>query len=193
MKLPEIKNSQKYKGLYVVDFGGSSSVGFTAGEVAELLESEKFKDVKVYKIYNAYPDGKMELKGVPSEIFQLEMGMFFYEEDETTANRDYKTLINSAVKTAPPAKAKVHLAKYSDEKFVTAVIFPAEYNDEFSKWFLDINYKTAGAVEGGIGAAKRYYADAPQIFDRHQLFSADQIESRTGAELLAATKLAIAR
>jgi hypothetical protein len=193
MKLPEIKNSQKYKGLYVVDYGQSCSVGFTADEVAELLESEKFKDIKVYKIYNAYPDGKMELKGVPSGIFQLEFGMFFYASDKTTANRDYKTLINSAVKVAPPAKAKVHLAQYSDEKFVTAVIFPAEYNDEFSKWFLDINYKTAGAAEGGIEAAKRYYADAPQIIERHQLFSAAQIESRTGAELLAATKMAIAR
>ena len=193
MKLPEIKNSQKYKGLYVVDFGQSCSVGFTADEVAELLESEKFKDIKVYKIYNAYPDGKMELKGVPSEIFQLEMGMFFYESDEATANRDYKTLINSAVKNAPPAKAKVHLSQYSDEKFVTAVIFPAEYNDEFSSWFLDIDYKTAGAAEGGIEAVKRYYADAPQILERHQLFSSEQIESKTGAELLAATKMAVAR
>jgi hypothetical protein len=193
MKLPEIKNLQKYKGLYVVDFGQSCSVGFTADEVAELLESENFKDIKVYKIYKAYPDGKMELKGVPSEIFQLEMGMFFYTSDEATANSDYKTLINSAVKTSPPAKAKVHMAQYSNEKFVTAVIFPAEYNDEFSKWFLDINYKTAGAAEGGIEAAKRYYADSPQILERHQLFSAEQIESKTGAELLAATKLAIAR
>lgn len=193
MKLPEIKNSQKYKGLYVVDFGESSSVGFTADEVAELLESEKYKDIKVYKIYNAYPDGKMELKGVVNEIFQLEMGMFFYASDEATANRDYKTLINSAVKTAPPAKAKVHLAKYDDEKFVTAVIFPAEYNDEFSGWLLDINYKTAGAAEGGIEAVKWYYADAPQILERHQLFSVEQIESRTGAELLAATKMAVAR
>lgn len=193
MKLPEIKNSQKYKGLYVVDFGQSSSVGFTADEVAELLESENFKDIKVYKIYNAYPDGRMELKGVPSGIFQLEMGMFFYESDEATANRDYKTLIKLAVKIAPPANAKVHLSQYSDEKFVTAVIFPAEDNDEFSKWFLDINYKTEGSAEGGIEAAKRYYADSPQILERHQLFSADQIESRTGAELLAATRLAIAR
>ena len=193
MKLPEIKNSQKYKVLYVVDFGQSCSVGFTADEVAELLESENFKDIKVYKIYNAYPDGKMELKGVPSEIFQLEFGMFFYASDEATANRDYKTLVNSAVKTAPPAKAKVHMAQYSDEKFVTAVIFPAEYNDEFSKWLLDINYKTAGSAEGGIEAAKRYYADAPQIIEWHQLFSADQIDSMTGAELLTATKMAIAR
>jgi len=193
MKLPEIKNPDRYIDLYVVDFGDHSGVGFTADEVAQLLESEKFKDVKVYRIYNAYPDGKMELKGVPSEIFQLETGMFFYEFDKNITQGDFKRLINSAVKTAPPARAKVHLAKYSNEKFVTALIFPAEYNDQFSRWLLDIDYKTAGPAEGGIEAVKRYYADAPRILQRHQLFEQQKFESKTGVELLAATKMAVVR
>jgi len=193
MELPEIKNPDKYVDLYVVDFGDHSGVGFTAEEVAELLESEKFKDVKVYRIYKAYPDGKMELKGVPGEIFELEMGMFFYEFDETAARGDYKKLVNSAVKTAPPAKAKVHLAKYDNDKFVTAIIFPAEYNDQFSKWLLDVDYKTNGSAEGGIEAAERYYTDKPEILERHQLFNQQQIESLTGARLLVAAKTAIVR
>jgi hypothetical protein len=193
MKLPQIKNPDKYIDLYVVDFGDHSGVGFTADEVAGLLESEKFKDVKVYRIYKTYPDGRMELKGVPNEIFQLEAGMFFYEFDQTTARGDYKKLIDSAVKTAPPTKAKVHLAKYSDEKFVTAIIFPAEYNDQFSRWLLDIDYKTKSAAEGGIEAVKRYYADRPQILERHQLFGQQQLESLTGAKLLAVTKMAVVR
>jgi hypothetical protein len=193
MKLPQIKNPDRYIDLYVVDFGDHSGVGFTADEVAQLLESEKFKDVKVYRIYNAYPDGKMELRGVPSEIFQLEAGMFFYEFDKNIAQGDFKRLINSAVKTAPPARAKVHLAKYSNEKFVTALVFPAEYNDQFSRWLLDIDYKTAGTAEGGIEAVKRYYADAPRILQRHQLFEQQKFESKTGVELLAATKMAVVR
>ena len=193
MKLPQTKNPDKYVDLYVVNFGDRSGVGFTADEVAELLESEKFKDIKVYRIYNAYPDGRMELKGVPSEIFQLEAGMFFYEFDETIAQSDFKRLVNSAVSTVPPAKAKVHLAKYTSEKFVTALIFPAEYNDQFSGWLIDIDYKTKGSAEGGIAAVKRYYADAPQILQRHQLWDKQKFESRTGAELLAATKMAVVR
>jgi len=193
MKLPEIKNSEKYIGLYVVDFGGHSGVGFTAEEVAELLESEKFKDVKVYKIYKAYPDGKIELKGVPSETFELEMGMFFYETNEAAARGDYKKLISSAVKITPPTKAKVHLAKYSDDKFATVMIFPAEQNDEVSRWLLDVDYKTNGAAEGGIDAVKRYYNDEPEILDRHQLYNQQQIESLTGERLLAATKTAFVR
>lgn len=193
MKLPQIKNLDKYVDLYVVDFGDHSGIGFTADEVAELLESEKFKNIKVYKIYNAYPDGKMELKGVPNEIFQLEAGMFFYQFDQTAAESDFKKLISSAIIAAPPARAKVHLVKYSDGKFVTALIFPAEYNDEISRWLLDIDYKTAGSAEGGIEAVKRYYADEPEILQRHQLFGQQKFESLTGAELLAATKIAVVR
>jgi hypothetical protein len=193
MQLPKLQQPEKYVDLYVVDFGDRSGVGFTADEVAGLLESEKFKDVKVYRIYNAYPDGRMELKGVPNEIFQLEAGMFFYQFDETIAKGDYKRLINSAVSTVPPAKAKVHLARYTSEKFVTALIFPAEYNDEFSRWLINIDYKTKGPAEGGIEAVKRYYADKPAVLERHQLWGKQKFESRTGAELLAATKMAVVR
>ena len=75
MKLPDVQNPSKYIGLYIIDFGDHTGLGFTAREVAELLESEKFKDVKAYKIYNACPDGKMELKGLRKELLQLESCM----------------------------------------------------------------------------------------------------------------------
>jgi hypothetical protein len=53
MKLPELEKSEKYVGLYIFDFGDHTGVGFTAQEVAELLESEKYRDGKVYKIHKA--------------------------------------------------------------------------------------------------------------------------------------------
>lgn len=193
MKLPELQNAQKYVGLYVFDFGENTGVGFTAQEVAELLESEKYKNCKVYKIYKAYPNGKLELKGVPAETFQLEAGMFFYSTSHQTAERDFKGLVDLAVGTAPPCRAKVHLAKYSNDKFVTALIYPAEYDDEVSSWLLDGRYKTAGAAEGGIEAVQKYYDYKPQLLDRHQLFGQSAIESRTGEELLAGLKLAVQR
>ncbi|MHC4336854.1 MAG: hypothetical protein ACYSTG_02755 [Planctomycetota bacterium] len=193
MKLPKLEKADKYVGLYVFDFGGHAGVGFTAQEVAELLESQKYKDCKVYKIHNAYPDGKLELKGVRAEIFQLEAGMFFYSGDVETARRDFKQLVNLAVKAVPPCRAKVHLAKYSDDKFVVAVIYPAEYDDEVSSWLLEGGYKTSGAAEGGVAAVQRYYDGKPEILERHQLFGESALISRTGEELLAATKLAIQR
>ena len=193
MKLPELKKPDKYVGLYIFDFGEHVGIGFTAQEVAELLESEKYKDGKVYKIHKAYPDGKLELKGVRAEIFQLEMGMFFYSSELEPARRDFKGLVNWAVESAPPCRAKVHLAKYSEDKFVVALIYPAEYDDEISSWLLDGEYKTSGAAEGGIEAVQRYYDYGPEILDRHQLFGKSEFGSRTGKELLASIKLAVQR
>ncbi len=96
MKLPELQNSEKYVGLYIFDFGEHAGVGFTAQEVAELFESEKYKDCKAYKIHKAYPDGKLELKGVRAETFQLEAGMFFYSGNLETARADFKALVGLA-------------------------------------------------------------------------------------------------
>lgn len=193
MKLPELQKPEKYVGLYVVDFGERCGIGFTAQEVAELLESEKYKHCKVYKIHRAYPDGKLELKGVPAEIFQLEAGMFFYSDDIETARRDFNGLVNLAVRVAPPCRAKVHLAKYDDNKFATAIIYPAEYDNEVSLWLLDGDYKTSGAAEGGIESVQGYYDTRPEILDRHQLFGKSEYQNRTGQELSANIKLAVQR
>jgi len=188
-----LEKPDKYVGLYIFDFGDHAGVGFTAREVAELLESEKYRHGKVYKIHGAYADGKLELKGVPNEIFGLEAGMFFYSGDMDTAQRDYKTLIDLAVNAAPPCRAKVHIAKYTDEKFTVALIYPAEYDDEVSVWLSAGEYKTAGAAEGGTGAVQRYYDSAAEILERHQLFAKSESTSRTGQELLASLKLAVQR
>ncbi|MEA3225297.1 MAG: hypothetical protein U9Q07_05045 [Planctomycetota bacterium] len=193
MKLPELEKSEKYVGLYVFDFGDHTGVGFTAQEVAELLESEKYRDGKVYKIHRAYPDGKLELKGVPAETFELEAGMFFYSSDRETSGHDFKRLVNLAVSTAPPCRAKVHLAKCGDDSFVVALIYPAEYDDEVSSWLSEGEYKTRGAAEGGVGAVQRYYDRDAEILDRHQLFGESQSVSRTGEELLASLKTAVQR
>jgi hypothetical protein len=193
MKLPKLENNEKYVGLYVLDFGEQAGVGFTAQEMAELLESERYKDCKVYKIYRAYPDGGLELKGVPTDVFQLEAGMFFYARDLEAAEADFKKLVDLGVRTGPPCRAKIHLTKYSDEKFVTAVIYPAEYDEEVSSWLLEGEYRTSGAAEGGIGCVQSYYDAGTEILKRHQLFGECRFESRTGEALLAGLKRAVQR
>ena len=193
MKLPKLQNSEKYVGLYIFDFGDNTGVGFTAQEVAELLEREKYRDSKVYKIHRAYPDGRLELKAVLPRIFQLEAGLFFYSGDIETARGDFKKLVNLALKSTPPCRAKAHLAKYNNDKFAVALIYPAEYDDEISSWLSDGEYKTSGAAEGGIEAAQRYYDVKPEILERHQLFGKSEPVSRTGEELLDSTKIAVQR
>ena len=193
MNLPKIEQPNKYIGLYVVEFGETSSVGFTANEVAELLESEKYADVKVYKIHNAYSDGKMELKGVPAETFQLEMGMFFYAATESTSEKEYNDLIALAETTLPPCRAKLELAQIHDDLYTTTIIYPAEYNDEVSSWLIDIDYKTSGAAAGGIEAVTSYNEQKTEAIRSYQLHAADACKSKTGEELLNATRQAVQR
>jgi len=193
MKLPKLENSEKYVGLYVFDFGENAGVGFTAGEVAELLESEKYRNCKVYKIHRAGPDGQIELKGVPNETFHLEAGMFFYSTDLDAARKNFQNLVKLAEKNAPPCRAKVHLAKYSDKKFALALIYPAEYDDEISCWLLEAEYKTEGPAEGGVGAVQRYYERKRQILQREQLFGQSSYPSRTGEELFKDLKKVVQR
>ena len=193
MKLPKLQNSEKYTGLYIFDFGDHAGVGFTAEEVAELLESEKYRDCKVYKIHRAYPDGTLELKGVPAQTFQLEAGMFFYSNALETSEDDFKKLVSLSNTALPPCRAKVHLSKYDDNKYVVALIYPAEYDEEFSSWLLDDQYKTSGAVEGGIEAVQRYYDNKPEILNKHQMFAVSEPISRTGQELLDGLKIAVQR
>ena len=193
MKLPELKKPEKYVGLYIIDFGDHTGVGFTAPEVAELLESENYKHCKAYKIHRAFPDGTLEIKGVPSHIFQLEAGMFFYATNIDAANADFKNLTALAVTDAPPCRAKVHLSTYNQDKFVIALIYPAEYDDEISTWLTNGRFTTSGQVEGGIEAVRRYYDSDIEIIERHQLFSSPALEARTAEELLAGAKVALQR
>lgn len=193
MDLPKVENPDKYTSLYVIDFGDYTGVGFTAREVAELLESEKFRHIKIYKIHGAYPDGRMELKGIPADIFQLEAGMFFYAHDLKTAQADLEKLTKLADSNLPPSRAKAHLAKYDEHEFVTALIYPAEYDDQFSKWLLDAGFKTAGPAAGGIGAVQSYYENQPEILQTRQFFAESAYENRTGDDLLRAVKIAVQR
>jgi hypothetical protein len=193
MRLPKLEKPDRYQGLYVFDFGDHAGVGFTADEVAELLESERYKDAKVYKIHRAHPDGRLELKGVPAQRFQIEAGMLFYSGDVATAQDDFKRLTTLAVQTTPPCRAKVHLVQYEDGRFAVALVYPAEYDDEVSRWLLAGNYRTAGEVEAGAGAVERYYQELPKVLDRHQVFGAAETVSRTGEELLACVGMAVQR
>ena len=193
MKLPKLQKPDNYVGLYVVDFGDNTAVGYTAQEVAELFESERFGHCKAYKIHKAYPDGRLELKGIPKETFQREAGMFFFSTELDTARNDYKRLVKLGIETDVPCKAIVHLARYSDDKFAVSLIYPAEYDDEISSWLLEHKFQSAGIAEGGISAVTRYYDAKPEILETHQLWGRSSIESRTGAELLASTKIAVQR
>ena len=133
MKLPELTNPQRYEGLYIFDFEGQVGVGYTAREIEILLESEKYRDSKVYKIHRAWPDGRLEIKGVSNKVFEMESGMFFHCRDQQQARKDYQRLLELAQTKKFPCRAKLHRGRAESPggtKHVVALIYPAEYDEE---------------------------------------------------------------
>jgi hypothetical protein len=205
MKLPELQEPERYSGLYVFDFGDQTAVGYTADEISVLLESEQYKDGKVYRIHRALPDGSMELQGVSPERFLAEEGMFFYRRELEPARQDFSALDQLAGESPPPCRMKVHLASLekvggdmadkspvASETYMTVMIYPAEYAHEVSNWLSDANYQGGDYVEGGISMVTNYYAMGATVLDKRQFWPAANV-SRPAEEVLATTHQPIQR
>lgn len=211
MDLPALEDAPRYRGLYAVDFGGSSAVGYTADEVALLLESEQYRGIKVYKIVRAAPNGAMELRGVSHERFGLESGMFFLRKGAAAAERDFADLLALAEREAPPARAFVQwgelsggtgggmglpgaaaAAERAERQFVTALIYPAEYEDEMAAWLSAGGYAGGDFVEGGISCVTSFYHLQRTIHASRQLMGRTG-SSRSRAELYASIGRAVQR
>ena len=194
MRLPELESPEKYGGLYVFDFGDQVAVGYTADEIAVLLESQRYADGKAYRIHRAMPDGTMELQGVSRETFLKEDGVFFYRDELDSAQEDFDELIRAAATAPPPCRAKIHLARIAKAGYelCTVLIFPAEYTHDVSDWLNRIGYEGGNLVEGGPSQVADYYAAGVTIIKRQQLWPTSS-QSRPAEEVLATTHLAVQR
>ncbi len=205
MKLPELESPERYTGLYVFDFGDQTAVGYTADEIAVLLESEKYKDGKVYRIHRALPDGTMELQGVAPQTFMAEEGMFFYRTDLPAARQDFEELEQLASQVSPPCRMKLQLASLesregdladkspvTSETYMTVIIYPAEYSHEVGQWLTDADYRGGDYAEGGSSLVSNYYGMGATILEKRQLWPAKSV-SRPAEEVLSTTHLTIQR
>ena len=197
MKVPAIAEPQRYRGLYIYDFGEWSALGYTAEEIAVLLESEAQRGGKVYKIVRVSPDGAMELRGVAAERFQAESGIFFNRRELSAARADFEELGRLAQRQAAPCRAFVHLADRGPEagtwRYVTALIYPAEYEDEMAAWLTATGYAGGDLAEGGSSHVSDYYAADKTILDRQQLWNQPAIPSRSADEVLRTVRQAVQR
>ncbi len=194
MKLPTLEHPDRYAGLYVVDFGDTCAVGYTAEEAAMLAESEKYAHVKLYRIHAARPDGTMELKGVAKERFQLETGLFFYSRDLEAARLEYDE-IHSLADGHLPCRAQLLLGALPEGSrlpFVVALAYPAEYDEDVSRWMLNNEVKAGEYADGGVGQLESIRRDA-RIIDSAQLSAAKSRQARTRQEVLDSVGEAIQR
>jgi len=197
MKLPPIDEPHRFQGLYVFDFGTWTSVGYTAAEIAILLEDPTYRDGKVYKIHRAYPDGRMELRGISSDRFELESGMFFYRADVDLARADFRRICDDADRAGPPCRAYVHLSDRGPQcgpgRFVTAILFPSEFEDEFGRWLTSVDYAGGDTAEGGISLATGYLSESKEILARRQLWGSDAIQCRPADQVIAESRKPVQR
>ncbi len=196
MILPHVDNPPRLRGLYVYDFGEWTAVGYTADEIAILLEDASCRGGKIYKIHRATPDGQMELRGVSPERFKLESGMFFNRRELEPARADFEELRAAADKAPPPCRAFLHLSDReidSPQRFVTALVFPAEYEDEIGHWLTAIGFHGGELAEGGVSHVSNYHEQEKTPLDRQQLWSRPAITSRSPDEVLASVRQAVQR
>jgi len=197
MKLPELDEPQRYRGLFVFDFGDSTAVGYTAEEVAVLLESPEHRHGKVYRIERAWPDGRLELRGVAAERFQLESGMFFYRADADAARQDFAELAAAAEATPPPCRAFLHLAERpgaaAPYRHVAALIYPAECDSDVAAWLDASGFAGGDTAEGGISHVTNYYEEEKRIIERKQLWSSASVTSRSAQDVLNSVRRAVQR
>ena len=197
MKLPKLSEPSRYAGLYVVDFGDHTAVGYTAEEVAALLEHERYRDVKVYRIHRVRPAGEMELKGIPLERFFSESAMLFFFDDADEAAAGYDALLATAQREPPPGRAFVHLSELDGSqergRWVVALVYPAEYDEDMGRWLLVQGYDAGRWVEGGISAATGYRTLEKTIHRRQQLWPAGRVAPRPAEQVLAEVRKAVVR
>ncbi len=191
MRLPALENPASYTGLYVFDFGDQTAVGYTAEEIAVLLESERYADGKVYRIHRALPDGTMELAGVPRERLLIEDGLLFFRAGAEAAKADFEKLAGA---DDPPCRMKLQLATLdgAEPVHVTAAIFPAESTHDVAAWMERIGFNGGDRVEGGPAQVDDYHAAGPTVLERKQFWSSDA-RSRSADEVLSTTHLAVQR
>jgi len=193
MNLPKTDQPQKYVGLYVIDFGQQCGIGYTAEEVAQLLESEEFADIKVYKIHRAKPDGTMDLAGVPRDKFFMESGTFFHCRDESGARQDFQSLCKWSDSQPSPCRAQLHLARDKDQQLLIGLIYPAEYEQEIGAWLTDSGFRGTGPVDAGPSQLQRYYQGDYDLLEQRQLWPQESLQMRNREELLAHLKVAFQR
>src|SRR5690606_19955904 len=151
MKLPPLHNPERYTGLYIFDFGDHVSVGYTADEVAALMDSGRFPQGQAYRVYRALPDGTMELELIGRETLRQEDGLLFYRHQVRDARRDFDQLVGLAEHAPPSFRVSVQLAKVQSAgaAYVTAIVFPVEAAPRVSGWLNQIKFDGGDFVRGG--------------------------------------------
>ena len=98
--------------------------------------------------------------------------------------------LEQALRRLAEFKEKAHRLR---SRVVTALIYPAEYEDEIAAWLNATGYAGGDLAEGGSSHVTDYYAADKAILDRQQLWNQPAIPSRSADEVLRTVRQAVQR
>ncbi len=185
-KLPRLSQPKRYEGLYIFDFGSHVSVGYTLKEVQYLLSDERFKGGKAYKIYRAYPDGKLELVGISKSQIESMYNMIFWFDELHLVENAYNELVNNSSQYLGLEEFAILVYKTANNRYILVLSYPAGSDNSISDWLIRINFVKGKLVE----VAKRLDTNVniiETLFEKTIHPSKSALKSRSREEVLSST------
>jgi hypothetical protein len=193
-KLPVLSDPAKYAGLYIFDFGDRVSVGYTAEEIEFLLAESKYAGGGVYKIYRAFSDGKLEIRGVNALGWTVSTGIVFWFADYEGTVKAFDQLKGLAATVGSPGEFNLSIIRSSGSEYAFALImrYFQEQDEAFAAWLLKIKFQAGAFVEAGPRVISRVLTNSTELVCER--LGADEFrKSRTRKEVLDSVDLEIQR
>lgn len=184
--LPPLLDPGRYVGLYVFDFGGWASVGYTAEEIAMLLESEEHRGGHAYRIYRVDAEGRIELIGVTQDALAGESILLFAYRDDSRVADDFAALRRKAAELHPPQDIEMAMADIAELEppHVLALIHPRHSADAVAQWLTAIAFDGGDLAMGGGEVLGLYRGYDPSLVARCVLQGDPAVRSRTRQQVL---------
>ncbi len=193
--LPPIPSPHRYAGLYVYDFGGHVSVGYTAREIQVLRESPAHRDGQAYEIYRVDDRGAIELRGVLNDRLTAREAICFLRQDPHHARRDFDRIrtINEAFPFPCPVELQLARTGSFDPPNLTSLTFASASSTAVSRWLAQHAADLGDRVEGGINVCSQLGSTRTDRLDGCRLSAERGLDDRPADEVLRTTHLPIQR
>lgn len=189
LPIPAVVDPHRYEGLFVYDFGTHVSIGYTAGEVKILCQSEDHKKGSAYEIYRVNEQGGFELRGVLDRTLTEKEAICFLRSDPMAARRDFDAIRSTARRHPLPCSAELQLARLDsfEPSEVTALVYEAMKSTAVSKWLVLHAPNLGDTVKGGFNVFTSLTNATGERLEIAQLGGGTGAQSRSKEEVLGTT------
>lgn len=165
MRLPLVSDPQRYRGLYAIDFGAWTALGFTGEEVAWLLASDEHAEALAYRVERVDGDGRMELRGVSRTSLAGSAMMLFASVDSDKAFADFQALQQAARAQPPPHAIEIALLDLPGENpHAVSLRYALHAESLVAAWLTETGFAGGDVVTGGDRARQQVaQADAAPV------------------------------